>query len=214
MSASNERQEPSPDFIATDPRPIYSGMIVAWTLLIILLVWLFVRYVDQVYVELLHTQTGAACDRDLLFRSWCTKFGGVYAANLEPNPWLEHPKRDVTTNYGDSLTLINPAWMTRQINEMQPEGERKIVSRLTSSKLLNPNNTPDDWEIRALEILEAHQADEIFERIRDTGEHEIFRLAKPLKVVQGCLNCHAEQGYEVGEIRGIFPSRWKPTHGS
>ncbi len=93
-----------------------------------------------------------------------TKFGGVYVANLEPNPWLKHPKRDVTTNNEDMLTLINPAWMTRQINEMQQGPDnRKIVSRLTSSKLLNPGNEPDDWEKKALGLLEPGGREEVFE---------------------------------------------------
>ena len=188
----------------TDPRHVYSGMMIVWTLLIASLMWAFVHYINQVYISLLHTQTSASCDRDLLFRSWATKLGGVYAANLEPNFWLKHSKRDITTNNGDALTLINPAWMTRQINEMQEEGERNIVSRLTSSKLMNPENAPDAWEKKALDLLETRQQDEVFDLIKGVDTHDKVRLARPLIITQGCLNCHAEQGYTVGDVRGII----------
>ena len=204
MSASDNGTESPRDFIATDSHHIYTALMVGWTLIVLMLGMAGTYYVDRVYIDLLHTQTSATCDRDLLFRAWCTKFGGVYAANLEPNPWLHHPKRDVTTNNGDSLTLINPAWMTRQVNEMQQPGERNIVSRLTSSKLLNPENKPSDWEKEALRILGSKEKSEIFEVLREETGHETVRLAKPLKVATGCLNCHGSQGYQVNDIRGII----------
>ena len=203
LTPPHDTEVPS-DFIVADHRSVYSCMMIGWTLLIALLAGLLVCYVDQVYVDLLRIQTSASCNRDLLFRAWCTKFGGVYVANLAPNPWLHHSKRDVTTNNGDTLTLVNPAWMTRQINEMQPEGERNIVSRLTSSKLLNPNNVPADWERHALDILESKQADEVFWIVHDADGHEKVRFAKSLKVLPGCLNCHGEQGYQVDDVRGII----------
>ena len=199
----HDTQVPS-DFIVVDPHCVYPGMMIGWTLLLVLFVALLVRYVDRVFTELLHVQTVASCDRDLLSCTWSTKFGDIYAAHLEPNLWLNHPKRDVTTNNGDSLTLINPAWMIRQINEVQPEGERSVVSRLTSSKLLNPNNAPTDWEADALTVLESQQAEEVFEIVHDVAGHVKARFAKPLKVLPGCLSCHEEQEYQADDIRGII----------
>ena len=198
--------ESSRGVITTSSWHIYLALMVGWTLLIVLLVVFFVRYVDGVYTDLLRTQISATCDRDLLFRAWSTKLGGVYAdaSKVEPNEWLLHPKRDVVTDKDLSLTLINPAWMTRQINEMQQAGERSVVSRLTSSKLINPNNEPSDWEKTALELLESGQQTEVFDVLHNVEGHEKVRLAKPLKVIPGCLNCHGFQGYEVNDIRGII----------
>ena len=206
MSSPDNGIEPSRSFITTDSLRIYSALMIMWTLLIIVLATLFIRYVDWVYTDLLFIQIRAACDRDLLFRSWCTKFGGVYVpvAMLEPNPWLKHPKRDVTTDKDLSLTLVNPAWMTRQVNEMQQGGDRKIVSRLTSSKLINPNNAPDEWETHALGLFESKTESEAFGIFSKKDGHKIVRLARPLKVTQGCLNCHGDQGYEIDDIRGII----------
>jgi hypothetical protein len=38
-----------------------------------------------------------------------------------PNPYLKVPNRDVTTSGGLSLTLVNPAYMNRQVNELAME---------------------------------------------------------------------------------------------
>jgi len=39
--------------------------------------------------------------------------------NTPPNPWLSNlPERDISTPSGKKLTLINPAYMTRQVHEL------------------------------------------------------------------------------------------------
>ncbi|MDR0870756.1 MAG: response regulator, partial [Planctomycetaceae bacterium] len=133
---------------------------------------------------------------------------------LKPNPWLTHKKRVVvaTVNADDKepmeLTLINPAWMTRQINEMQQESDKKedryVLSRLTSSRLINPDNKPNEWEKRAISVLESQKEKEFFEHTTNSGGEQIIRYAKPLLIAKGCLNCHGNQGYEVGDVRGII----------
>ena len=37
------------------------------------------------------------------------------------NPYLKVPNRDIMTSDGLSLTLVNPAYMTRQVNELTME---------------------------------------------------------------------------------------------
>lgn len=58
-------------------------------------------------------------NKDLVFRRWSAMQGGVYippSPNTPPNPYLEDiPKRDVVTTDGQKLTLVNPAYMTRQV---------------------------------------------------------------------------------------------------
>ena len=186
------------------PKYLYAWMMLFWTLLFFLLVLTFYRYTERNYTQILRTQASAATDRDLLYRSWNAKYGGVYVAGLEPNPWLVHAKRDITTNFGDSLTLVNPAWMTRQINELQKDTDQSMRSRLTSSKLINPNNAPDDWEKAALSTLESGKETEVFGMVKNADGKNVVRLAKPLIVVQGCLNCHGHQNYKLGDVRGII----------
>jgi hypothetical protein len=35
-----------------------------------------------------------------------------------------------------------------------------------------------------------------------SGSESFFRLMRPMVVEQGCLKCHSNQGYKVGDIRG------------
>ncbi len=59
-----------------------------------------------------------------------------------PNPYLKVPKRDVKTSDGLSLTLVNPAYMTRQVNELATETQN-FSGHITSLKPIRPENTPD-----------------------------------------------------------------------
>ena len=55
----------------------------------------------------------------MLTRNWNASHGGVYVPvtpATPPNPYLEHPQRDLMTTDGMALTMINPAYMTRLID--------------------------------------------------------------------------------------------------
>ena len=57
-------------------------------------------------------------------RAWNAGHGGVYVAvtdEVQPNPYLRHPARDLETVDGRRLTMINPAYMTRQIADFLME---------------------------------------------------------------------------------------------
>lgn len=95
-------------------------------------------------------------DNDLLYRRWSAKQGGVYVRVSEdtpPNPCLQVPDRDVTTTPGLSLTLVNPAYMARQVHDLADASGGSRV-HLTSLKPLRPENAPDAWEAAALRSFE------------------------------------------------------------
>ncbi|MBF0520532.1 MAG: DUF3365 domain-containing protein [Nitrospirae bacterium] len=132
-------------------------------------------------------------------RLWNSRHGGVYAAINDmttPNPYLEVENRDITTTDGMKLTLINPAYMTRQLSEIMMESN-SIMFHITSLKPIRPQNSPDKWESEALKAFEggATEKAEMF-------ENAVFRYMAPLKVKESCLMCHQNQGYKVGDIRG------------
>ncbi len=180
----------------------YIFIVIAWSgLIAVSLAW----NISQLHENTLLTATAAArasLNKDIIFRQWATSHGGVYVppTNITPpNPYLKIPERDVVTTTGKALTLMNPAYILRELqnNFGDKYGNR---SHLTSLNPLNPNNAPDDWEIKALqgfergnkELMEVHQID----------GHPYLRLMQPFIVEQGCLKCHAVQGYKVGDIRG------------
>jgi signal transduction histidine kinase/DNA-binding response OmpR family regulator len=136
-------------------------------------------------------------------RLWNASHGGVYAPvseTTQPNPYLKDPLRDVTTVEGLRLTKINPAYMTRQIAEIAAQ-RNGVRFHITSLRPLRPANAPDTWESAALQSFETGAA-EMTELVEDGGGGAVFRYMAPLRVAQPCLGCHAEQGYQVGDIRG------------
>ena len=138
----------------------------------------------------------------VLTRSWNASHGGVYVPvtpRTQPNPYLDHPRRDVTTTDGQALTMINPAYMTRLIAGIAA-ADNGTRFRLTSLDPIQPANRADPWEARALAAFETGEREAI--TVSDPGTGRELRYMAPLKVEEPCLECHARQGYKVGDIRG------------
>ncbi|MBU4234310.1 MAG: DUF3365 domain-containing protein [Desulfobacterales bacterium] len=142
-------------------------------------------------------------ERDVLYRRWAATHGGVYVPvtpDTPPTPYLAQlPERDLITPSGRRLTLLNPAYMTRQIYELAQEAGLPR-GHLTSLKPLRPGNAPDPWERKALEAFE-HGQEEVSEVVSLNGQPSM-RLMRPFRIDLSCLTCHEEQGYKVGDIRG------------
>lgn len=134
-------------------------------------------------------------------REWITSHGGVYVPvteTIRPNPYLNVPDRDVRTTGGLDLTKINPAYMTRLVGEILT-GEGYAL-HITSLKTLRPGNAPDEWERVALEKFEKGSVLEY--SLTGPAGSRVFRYMEPLNTEAACLQCHAGQGYKVGDIRG------------
>ena len=138
----------------------------------------------------------------VLTRAWNAEHGGVYVPvgdKVQPNPYLEHPRRDVETTDGQRLTLINPAFMTRLLSEMA-EKRSGTVFHITSVKPIRPANGPDPWERQALLRFEQGES-EVLELVDGQAGRQLRYMA-PLRVEKPCLTCHEKQGYRLGDIRG------------
>ena len=84
--------------------------------------------------------------KDLLYRQWNADHGGAYVPvtpTTSPNPYLIHVnERDISTPSGIALTLINPAYMTRQVYELD-KNRLGIIGHITSLDPLRPGNKPE-----------------------------------------------------------------------
>ena len=139
----------------------------------------------------------------VLTRSWNAQHGRVYvpvSATTPSNPYLEHPKRDVTTLEGERLTMVNPAYMTRQLAELAHRDDQ-VAFHITSLKPIRPTNAADAWETLALQAFERGEKERLEIVAQPSGE-PLLRYMAPLEVKPPCLACHAKQGYRVGDIRG------------
>jgi len=105
----------------------------------------------------------------------------------------------VTTTGGRELTLINPAYMTRQVHELSLE-QYGLMGHITSLDPLRPANRADDWETQALMAFE--QGAERVSSVETMDGRPYLRFMKPLVTREGCLGCHGHQGYVAGDIHG------------
>lgn len=146
-------------------------------------------------------------------RLWNANRGGVYAqidADTPPNPHLEVAERDIRTPTGRELTLVNPAYMTRQlagvVNDMTG-----VQIHITSLKPINPGNKAAPWEAEALKHFEDDRKSKEWSefRVDDSGKEQ-FRFIAPLVTMKACLKCHEKQGYKEGDIRGGISITFPP----
>lgn len=182
----------------------YAWTIVAlWSALLGFLMAEDIRRVKQNILDQAAFEAREALTKDIAYREWLTSHGGAYVpvtTVTPPNPYLAHiPERDITTPSGRRLTLMNPAYMLRQIHEMGRDsyGQRGHV---TSLNPIRPENAPDAWEALALQKFAQGAAE--YSTIVDLDGKPHLRLMRPLTTEKGCLKCHAKQGYKEGDIRG------------
>lgn len=136
-------------------------------------------------------------------RTWNAEHGGVYVPVTEKNPpnsYLQDPQRDLVTEDGLRLTMINPAYMTRQIGEITRR-QIGLVIHIFSNRPLNPRNAPDPWEQGSLEAMERGGEGGRLE-LQHSAEGAIFRYMIPLRIEDACLSCHAGEGYQLGDLCG------------
>ncbi len=176
---------------------------VVWTVVVAAsLMWNVVQ-VKQESLEAARIQARAAYEKDVIYRRWNAGHGGVYVPMTEmtqSNPYLsEIADRDITTPLGKQLTLMNPAYMTRQVHELAAK-EYGVHGHITSLNPIRPENAPDPWETEALQAFERGHAE--VSSIEEVEGEEYMRLMRPLITEKGCLKCHATQGYREGDIRG------------
>lgn len=142
-------------------------------------------------------------EKDMLYRYWAAGHGGVYVpvtGSTKPNPYLSFIKeRDITTPSGRRLTLVNPAYMTRQVHELGRD-YTGVQGHITSLRPLRPENAPDAWEEKALQFLA--KGEKSYGEVAPHQGAEHYRLMLPLYVEKPCLTCHAAQGYALGDLRG------------
>ena len=139
----------------------------------------------------------------VIVRRWNASLGGIYVPvtdRLQPNPYLDDPRRDLTTTDGQHLTKVNPAFMTRLLSEMADHSAESIQFHITSLNPLNPHNAPDPWERQALQTFD-QGATEHFSIVEEPGGR-FMRYMGRLITEQACLTCHAQQGYQLGDVRG------------
>lgn len=180
------------------------GLILIWTTFLSLFFYYNYQGMKQWTIKLAETEAWASFNKDVIYRKWAASHGGVYVPPTEktpPSPYLKHiPDRDIVSTEGKKLTLINPAYMTRQVHELGKE-QYRAQGHITSLQPIRPGNEPDPWEEKTLKLFLKGVTEES-ELIKNQNGKSVLRAMKPLRVNKGCLKCHQYQGYKIGDIRG------------
>ena len=181
-------------------------MFISWTSLILLETWIEIKEFRDHTLFTASEYAAAFTEKDILIRKWAASHGGVYVPVTDktpPNPYLSFlPNRDLKAcdKSGNclQLTLMNPAYITRELYERFSPGT--VIGHITSMKPVRPENGPDVWEKRAMKQFETG-TDSVKEIIETNGK-AWFHYMIPFITEKPCLKCHANQGYREGDIRG------------
>ncbi|PLY04333.1 MAG: hypothetical protein C0625_16775 [Arcobacter sp.] len=133
-------------------------------------------------------------------RHWNARYNGVYVKQEEgitPNEYLKD--NQTYTKDGQLLIKIDPSSMIREISEISNKTNKNYL-KITSLNPLNPNNNVDEFEKRALLFFEKNTEERFFSEISE--DFSRYNFMGSLKVTKSCLECHIEQGYKEGDIRG------------
>jgi len=123
-------------------------LVVIWTVGVVASLGWNIYQLKQSILRVARTSAEISYNKDLIYRRWVSNQGGVYVpvSEMTPtNPYLKVPNRNIMTSDGLSLTLVNPAYMTRQVNELTME-MNDFQGHITSLNPIRPENRPDPWE--------------------------------------------------------------------
>lgn len=171
-------------------------------LVVVSFVW-DVRVESSNVIELARTEARSRYQKDLLYRTWATRHGGVYVAEAATNSAGSMAANNlspvVTTVSGQRLDLVEPDTIMRQVHDLS-EQMHGVQSHVTSLKPSRPENAPDAWEASALHACAAG-SNEVC-AVQQIGGQPFLRLMRPMVTEAACLKCHEEREHEVGAIRG------------
>lgn len=201
MQKENVKRAKRPSTLAITMTFIMIGT--AWTFIISTITIRAVSMEEDKVSEITLNNARALFKMIVITRYWNAHHGGVYVPvtkDTKPNPYLNVQERDILAPDGTMLTLINPAFMTRQLSEIAAQRD-DIRFRITSLNPVRPGNRPDAWEREAL-LKFKEGAQEYYAWTKFKGHGTYFRYMAPLWTEQPCLRCHAQQGYKLHQLRG------------
>src|SRR6185369_15690146 len=159
---------------------------------------------NRLLLESVKQQAASYFDLIVRVRRWNANYGGVYAEKkpgVESNKYLREVgiEPDKETVDGILMTLKNPALMTKELSNV-PSSLNGIKFHITSLMLLNNENAPDEFELRALGSFTRGEPE--YWEIERENSGSVFRYMAPLPFEQSCQQCHFKFNYKIGDIRG------------
>ncbi|MFO7568604.1 MAG: diguanylate cyclase [Smithellaceae bacterium] len=174
-------------------------------LVILSVFWGFQIQSENLYRRQLIDNGRSFFEEIVITRLWLAQHQGVYVKKTpetEINPYLlaiPGLKVLIEDRQGNVYVMKNPALVTREISQIADK--RGIFKfHITSLRPINPHNAPDAFEREALHAFAAGAREQY--RFDPGTDGKVFRYMAPLIAEASCLQCHAQQGYTEGEVRG------------
>ncbi|RJQ44402.1 MAG: DUF3365 domain-containing protein [Nitrospiraceae bacterium] len=158
---------------------------------------------EQLILKQVDQQAKTLFRQIILTREWVADHGGVFVEKVPwkgASPYLAEP--EIVDVQGRRYTKESPAMVTKELSKYALE-KGLYWFHITSLRLVNPENAPDPFESEALHEFEDRLKTEA-SMIERTGTARYYRYIAPLYIEDSCLQCHAHQGYKVGDVRGAI----------
>lgn len=179
------------------------GTAVVLTIAMSLSTYLIIKKDKKLVIEQLNMQAKTLFSQIVLTRQWIADHGGIFVEKVpwkKPNPYLSEAEMEDIS--GKKYIKESPAMVTKELSEYAKKAGAYWFN-ITSLKLTNPNNKPDEFERVSLMAFESEQIKE-FAKVEKIGRSYFYRYIAPLYIEQSCLKCHSHQGYKIGDVRGAI----------
>lgn len=175
-----------------------------WTVAVIISIWWTLAQKQQETLKIAFTEAKAFHEKDRLYSRWASAQGGIYVLSGAKNRATGHlpggeKENGAPAASGGNFTLVNPAAMLRQVNELGVDAGYP-QERVTSLRPVSPTNIPDAWEKKALKAFEEGKKE--FSGLETMAGQPYLRVMHPIFTEARCLGCHEEKGSTVGQVRG------------
>jgi len=179
------------------------GTAVVLTIAMSLSTYLIIKKDRELIIEQLDMQAKTLFTQIVLTRRWIADHGGIFVEKVpwkKPNPYL--PDAEMEGISGKKYIKESPAMVTKELSEYA-KNAGAFWFNITSLKLINPNNKPDEFERTTLMAFESKKIKES-SKVEKIGRSYFYRYIAPLYVEKSCLKCHGHQGYKIGDVRGAI----------
>lgn len=155
---------------------------------LVIFFWIYAMQERQVMRQV-ETEAQSLLTSMVLMREWVANYGGI---------WTDQPG-NVYLEEKNGFYRKTPAMVTKELSLLSEEKDFHRF-HITSNNLKNPDNAPFASEEHML--TDFAQGHPVFGQIEEIDGKRVFHYMRPLYVKEPCLECHADQGYQVGDLRG------------
>ena len=169
-------------------------------LLGIIFLWQAVGEESQAWKQMI-SQARALTRQIILTRQWVSDSHGVYIRRDTPGAsGGDMFYSDLMTTERGTLQRFTPSMVTKRLS-LYSYNQKMYRFRLAGLSPMNPENSPDEFEMAAIRSFATTGAEEYYALAGSDGE-KVLKYSAPLFVDETCLSCH--KNYTRGTISGCL----------